>query len=378
MEKGPIGPPVKGAENMSQAIIKTTRKRPLLASFCTSLAVVLGYLLLWPVPFDPVVGPVRAANPAGTGVFVKNNRLAEARLLKTGEGPEGIALDRQGRIYTGLTNGDILRGDDDGNFEVIANTGGRPLGLEFDAAGHLIIADAFKGLLSLAPDGTMSVLATHFNGERMIFVDDLAIADDGKIYFSDATRRYEYGHDIAEVFELRPTGRLIVFDPKTGKLALLLDNLYFANGVAVSRGGDFVVVNETHNHRIMRYWLAGAKRGTADIFADNLPAFLDNITLAPDGGYWVAGVAPRTDALDALVARPFLRKIVWRLMALGLVDPVQLHSYAIKLNERGAPVASLEDDSQHIYMMTSVIEHNGRLYLGSLINDVIGLLPTAP
>jgi hypothetical protein len=55
-----------------------------------------------------------------------------------------------------------------------------------------------------------------------------------------------------------------------------------------------------------------------------------------------------------------------------------LHSYAIKLNERGAPVASLEDDSQHIYMMTSVIEHNGRLYLGSLINDVIGLLPTAP
>ncbi|MDA8545044.1 hypothetical protein N9L05_04490, partial [Alphaproteobacteria bacterium] len=67
---------------MSQVIIKTTRKRPLLASFCAILAVVLGYLLLWPVPFDPVVGPVRAANPAGTGVFVKNNRLAEARLLK--------------------------------------------------------------------------------------------------------------------------------------------------------------------------------------------------------------------------------------------------------------------------------------------------------
>ncbi|MCH1542566.1 MAG: SMP-30/gluconolactonase/LRE family protein [Alphaproteobacteria bacterium] len=359
---------------MSQAIVKTARKRPLLAAFCSILAVVLGYLLLWPVPFDPVVGPVRAANPAGTGVFVKNNRLAEARLLKTGEGPEGIALDRQGRIYTGLTNGDILRGDGDGNFEVIANTGGRPLGLEFDAAGNLVIADAFKGLLSMTPEGAINVLATHFDGARMIFVDDLAIADDGKIYFSDASRRYEYGHDIAEVFELRPTGRLIVFDPQTGDMELLLDNLYFANGVAVSRAGDFVVVNETHNHRIMRYWLAGPKRGTADVFSDNLPAFLDNITRAPDGGYWVAGVAPRTDDLDALVARPFLRKVLWRLMSLGLVDPVQLHSYAIKLNARGVPIVSLEDDSHHIFMMTSVIEQNGQLYLGSLINDAIGVI----
>ena len=359
---------------MSQAIIKTTRKRPLLAVFCAILAVMLGYVLLWPVPFDPVVGPTRGANPAGTGVFVKNNRLADARLLKTGEGPEGIALDGQGRIYTGLTNGDILRGNSDGQFDVIANTGGRPLGLECDASGNLIIADAFKGLLSLTPDGTINVLATHFDGARMMFVDDLAIADDGKIYFSDASRRYEYGHDIAEVFELRPTGRLIVFDPKTGDMELLLDNLYFANGVAVSPDGDFVVVNETHNNRIMSYWLAGPKRGTADVFADNLPAFLDNITLAPDGGYWVAGVAPRTDELDALSTRPFLRKVLWRVMTLGIVNPVNLHSYAIKLNERGVPVRSLEDDSQHIFMMTSVIEENGQLYLGSLINDVIGVI----
>ena len=160
---------------MSQAIIKTTRKRPLLAVFCAILAVMLGYVLLWPVPFDPVVGPTRGANPAGTGVFVKNNRLADARLLKTGEGPEGIALDGQGRIYTGLTNGDILRGNSDGQFDVIANTGGRPLGLECDASGNLIIADAFKGLLSLTPDGTINVLATHFDGARMMFVDDLEI-----------------------------------------------------------------------------------------------------------------------------------------------------------------------------------------------------------
>ena len=353
------------------------KKRPIAATLSTLAAMSLAYLLLWPVPFDPLMGPPRAANPAGTGVFTKNNRLAGAQMLKTGEGPEGVAIDRAGRLYTGLVNGDILRSDASGNFQRIANTGGRPLGLEFDAQGQLIIADAFKGLLSMAPDGTMRALATHFEGERMKFVDDLAIAPDGKIYFSDASQRYEYGHDIAEVFELRPTGRLIVYDPQSGELALLLDNLYFANGVALSAAADFVLVNETHNHRIMRYWLDGPKRGTADIFADNLPAFLDNITRAPDGGFWVAGVAPRTDALDALVSRPFWRKVLWRAMATGLVNPVQLHSYAIKLGADGTPLVSLEDDSGHIFMMTSVIEHEGKLYLGSLINDAIGVVSAA-
>jgi hypothetical protein len=46
MEKGSIGPPVKGAENMSQAIIKTTRKRPLLASFCTYFGGRLGLFII--------------------------------------------------------------------------------------------------------------------------------------------------------------------------------------------------------------------------------------------------------------------------------------------------------------------------------------------
>ncbi len=359
---------------MSEAIEKTSKKRPILAVVSGVAALILGYLLLWPVPFDPLVGPPRDTNPAGTGVFLKNNRLAAAERLVSGEGPEAVAFDRRGRLYTGLANGDIVRMGAVDEKQVLANTGGRPLGLKFDAAGNLVIADAFKGLIAMAPDGTISTLATHHEGERMIFVDDLAIASDGKIYFSDATRRHEYGHDILEVFELRPTGRLMVYDPKTDTVAMLLDNLYFANGIALSVAEDFVLVNETHNHRIIRYWLSGPKAGNADVFAENLPAFLDNVTTASDGGFWVAGVAPRTDGLDALVARPFMRKVLWRFMEATGFSPVTLHSYAFKMSSNGEVLASLEDDSGHIYMMTSVIEHDGKLYLGSLINDAIGVI----
>lgn len=359
---------------MSDTAIKAVKKRPAAASVSALMALLLGYLLFWPVPFDPMVGPVRAANPAGTGVFAKNNKLAAADMLATGTGPEAAAFDAQGRLYSGLTNGDIIRLADDGTKQVLANTGGRPLGLKFDAAGNLVIADAKKGLIAMARNGTLSTLATHHNGERMKFVDDLAIAKDGKIYFSDASARHEYGHDILEVFEFRPSGRLMVFDPQSDAVDVLLDNLYFANGVALSAQEDFVLVNETYGHRVLRYWLRGPKAGTSDVFVDNMPAYLDNITGAPDGGFWLAGVAPRTDALDALVTRPFARKVVWRLMQLTGANPAEMHSYAIKLSAQGAPLTSLEDDSGHIYMMTSVIERDGKLYLGSLINDAVGVI----
>ena len=161
---------------MSETAMKAPQKRPVLAGTMAVLALLLAYLLLWPVPFDPVAGPVRDTNPAGTGVFAKNKALAAARLVEVGHGPEGIAFDAQGRLYTGLHNGDIARQKIDGGFEVLANTGGRPLGLNFDAGGDLIIADAIKGLIAMSPNGDIRTLATDYDGKRMLFVDDLAIA----------------------------------------------------------------------------------------------------------------------------------------------------------------------------------------------------------
>jgi sugar lactone lactonase YvrE len=350
------------------------KQKPILSVFMAVLAIVLGYLLLWPVPFDPVAGPPRAQNPAGTGIFAKNNALAAARLIEVGHGPEGVDLDAQGNIYTGLHDGRILRiAAADGAIEEIANTGGRPLGIEFDAQGQLIIADAFKGLLSMAPDGTITVLATDFGGTPMIFVDDVAIGSDGVIYFSDASQNHTIGTDILEIFERRPSGRLISYNPANGELKLLMDELYFANGVALSANEDFLVVNETFDHRIMKYWLKGPKAGTSEVFAENLPGYLDNITEAPDG-FWLAVVAPRVDAFDFLVDKPFLRKFFWRFADITGNLPIMMHSYAVKLDESGKPLISLEDDSGHIFMMTSVLERNGQLYLGSLINEVIGII----
>ena len=67
--------------------------------------------------------------------------------------------------------------------------------MNFDARGNLIVADALKGLVSIDAGGAVKILTDSVDGERMIFVDDLAIARDGMIYFSDASTRHAYGSD---------------------------------------------------------------------------------------------------------------------------------------------------------------------------------------
>lgn len=68
-----------------------------------------------------------------------------------------------------------------------------------------------------------------------------------------------------------PSGRLFRYD-RTQKLnVLLIDKLFFANGVALSPNEDFVVVAECAGSQIKRYYLKGSKSGTTDIFIDGLP-----------------------------------------------------------------------------------------------------------
>ena len=351
-----------------------TKGRIILFATLGVLVLALGWLFLWPVPFDPVAyspGP----NPAGTGIYTANGLLAEAELVPTGEGPEGVALDAEGNLYTGLADGRIMRYKADGSSEgeEIANTGGRPLGLEFDPNGNLIIADAAMGLLSMSPDGAISVLTDEVEGTPIRFADDLAITSEGVIWFSDASTRHVMSEIILELFESRPSGRLLRYDPASGATKIVLKYLSFANGVALSADERFLLVNESYRYRVTRYWIKGELEGTTEVFIDNLPGYPDNITEAPDGGFWLAIPVLRND-FDNLLPTPFWRKVVWRLTQLRGISPPEQQVYAVKFAADGTPVMALEDSSGHYRMLTSVLEWDGKLYLGSIQQEAIGVL----
>ncbi|HYQ81222.1 MAG TPA: SMP-30/gluconolactonase/LRE family protein, partial [Anaeromyxobacteraceae bacterium] len=334
------------------------------------------WLFFWPVPVEPKAWRAPPA-PRLEGAYAPNDALAAVEWLGKGQvrGPESTAVDQAGRVYTGTADGRILRFDPGrGDFEEVATTGGRPLGLAFGADGTLYVCDAEKGLLSLAPGATVPrTLATGHGGVPFRLVDDVDVGPDGTVYFTDASSRFNVWQTREDVMEHGAAGRFLAWRPSTGTTELLLSGLQFANGVAVAGDGASVLVNETGSYRITRYWLEGPKKGKSEVFFDNLPGLPDNITFSRSRGiFWVALFSPRVKALDALAPYPFLRQVVVRLPMWLQPQPAR-QAFALGIDTQGRVVANLQHAGPDAFApVTSVREHGGWLWLGSLSREALG------
>ena len=363
------------------------------------------YLLFWPVRVEPVAvtyGP----NQGFTGQYAPNELLRQVRLSDTvfGPGPEDITF-KDGYVYSGVEDGRVVRIRIDGQtpsgpapiqpvipgstptspisgaVEQFANTGGRPLGMQPDPFGNLVVADAKQGLLAINPQGRVFPIVKLYQGVPLRFVDDLDIAKDGTIYFSDASMRYGIEDIGLEFLEGQTTGRLFSFSPSTGRAEEKLKNLAFANGVALGPDEEYVLVNETMGHRIKRLWLKGAKATQSDIFIENLPGYPDNISFNGRDLFWVALAGPRNKSLEDSMGSPFMRKVAYRLQMLGLAAAPAPERYGciLAINLQGQVVATLQDPGGlKIHTITSVNERNGLLYIGGLQMDRIATIPVPP
>lgn len=260
----------------------------------------------------PSLSPARwtppTAAPPGNPVEATVVRVYDT----SGYGTEDVLIRADGHIITGVEDGRILAIDADSGAEaVIANTEGRPLGIEHHPDGGYVICDSTKGLLRVTDDGTITVLVAEFEGAPFRFCNNAAVATDGTIYFTDSSVKFGFEHWRGDIMEHRPTGRLFRRDP-AGTVTLLADGLAFANGVALAGDESFVVVAETGGYDLLRVWLTGDRTGAVEPFGPILPGFPDNISTGEDGNIWVAIPSPRDAALDFLLPKaPFLRKAVW-------------------------------------------------------------------
>jgi len=346
------------------------------------IVLIILYFVAWPVPIDPVAWEV-PPNPGYTGPFAVNERFkgVETLSIADNQGPEDIALDSQGRIYAATHEGRIVRLNADGsNPENWVDTKGRPLGIDFDGKGNLIVADGMRGLLSIGPDGAITELATKADGTPIRFADDVDVAKDGKIYFSDASTKFgpkewggTYEASLLDLMEHGGHGRLLVYDPATGSAKTLLDGLNFANGVAVSHDQNSVLVNETGGYKVTRFWIAGPKKGEAETLIGQLPSFPDNISTGSDGRYWIALVSPRNPLVDKLSDKPFMRKVIQRMPAFMRPQAVG-YGHIIAIDDQGKVLLDLQDPDGSYPINTSVTEAKDYIYIGSLVAPVLGRL----
>ena len=325
------------------------------------------YLLAWPVDIDPV-----AWQPLPDPGFTRAKSSGEvSRLPDTGAGPEAVAASSDGWLYTGLQDGRVVRMRPDGSaLETFAQTGGRPLGLKFASTGDLLVADAFRGLLAIAPDRSIRVLADNVNGRRIVFANDLDLARDGAIWFSESSLRHDQHHWMLEFWEGRSTGTLVRYDPQSHRAEVKLDGLGFANGVALGPDDAFVLVDETISARITRLWLKGPRAGQHETFA-TLPGYPDNITYNGHGIFWVAMGSPRVKALEMVSGWPGVRRAIYRIPA-AIRDPKpDSMAWVIGLDPDGRVVRQWQD-SGRFGSLASAVESGGRLYLGSIQTPNLG------
>jgi sugar lactone lactonase YvrE len=347
------------------------------------VVVLAAYLLFWPIPIEPVAWtPPESAGY--TGPHAKNERLAGLTAISIAPelGPEHIAFGPDGKLYTGVLSGAVLRMNPDGSgIETVVNTGGRPLGLDFDADGRLVIADALQGLLSVGADGKVTVLADRVGEDPIRYADAVVVAANGRMLFTDASRRIspqEFGTFDAAVLDIMEhscTGRVLEYDPVRRQTRVVIGGLCFPNGVALSGDQRHVFIAETGAYRIWKVEIAATDPAhpEARVIVANLPGFPDNLTRSVDGRLWTGLTKPRSRAMDALAGHPFLRAVTMRLpKSMWPVPPA--YGHVVAFDEDGRIVADLQDPAGRVTETSGVTEHEGRLYIQSLHADALGVI----
>ncbi|MFK4148668.1 SMP-30/gluconolactonase/LRE family protein [Streptomyces sp. NPDC004065] len=302
-----------------------------------------------------------------------------------GRGPEDVVADGRGRVLTGVEDGRILRldgltGPGRVRVEVLAETGGRPLGLELLPDGDLLVCDAERGLLRVCPDdGVVRVLADRAAGERLRFCSNVVALSDGTVYFTVSTRRYPLRQWLGDIVEHTGTGRLLRLAPGEDDPEVLLDGLQFANGLAPSGDESFLVVAETGARRLTRYWLTGPRAGRAEPFAEDLPGMPDNLWRAGKSGpVWVALAGPRVPPLELLHrAGPAVRAAAAR-VAVGVPYRPTGTIGVVAVDDEGRVVHHLTRRRSGYRMATSVCEIDGHLVLGSLHEPGVAVCTLPP
>lgn len=337
-----------------------------------------------------------------------NTKLKNAEKLFVDEikGPEDFAVYKN-ELYTGahggyvykITNGKLVPiikfGRDCKGFheEEIC---GRPLGLRFNSKGLLHVCDAYYGVMKVnITTGAVNIIAPinePIDGVTPQIPNGLAVSEKtGDIYWTDSSTSHQVKDGLYTLLG-NGNGRLIKFNAAKGKNEVLLKNLHFPNGVALSKDESFLVVAETMRARLLKYHLKGPKAGTSEVFAE-LPGFPDNIELS--GGNFNVGIGIIPDTmLKTLPEWPIVRKLASRILT--IIEIILDYIYAIYpddlikkashwighfesvipiikpqpifvlfFNENGKIVEALHEGDNRIGSISSFISHQGYYYLGS-------------
>jgi gluconolactonase len=199
---------------------------------------------------------------------------------------EGPTCDAEGNVFfTDQPNNRILKWSVDGRLSTFLQPAGRANGMNFGLGGHLIAcADEKNELWSIAPDGTVSVLAGEYGGKRLNGPNDVWVRPDGAIYFTDPFyKRSWWTHDTMP----QDGQHVYLLSADRRQLVRVIDDLVKPNGIIGTPDGKTLYVADIRAGKTYRYDIAPDGSLAGKTLAVDQGS--DGMTLDDEGNLYLTG-----------------------------------------------------------------------------------------
>lgn len=199
---------------------------------------------------------------------------------------EGASVDKQGNVFfTDQPNNKIWEYSADGKLSVFMEDALHANGTYFDAKGDLVAcAETKDQLIAISPNGKVKVLVNDFNGHRLNGPNDVWVAPNGGIYFTDPY----YQRDFWDRQKPDMEGQNVYFLPKgSNKPVIVVSDMKKPNGIVGTPDGKYLYIADIEANKTYKYTIA------SDGTLSNKKLFVeqgsDGMTLDEEGNVYLTG-----------------------------------------------------------------------------------------
>ena len=211
--------------------------------------------------------------------------------LRWAEGPVPYA---GGIVFSDIPN-DVLHLWRDGEVTVFRSPSHQANGNTTDKSGRLVTCDHLtRSVTRTEVDGSLSVLATHWQGRRLNSPNDVVVAPDGAVWFTDPPYMLLNGGAPSDYLQEIDFAGVYRIDPATGTVELMIDVLDKPNGLAMTPDGARLYVSDTGysqrsggNHHVFRFEMRSGRPREMSVFAEISPGACDGLRIDAAGMIWV-------------------------------------------------------------------------------------------